>query len=161
MARVRYKSSKPMQLKLTAMMDVIFQLIVFFMLIMNTAAAELPKVIIPKIDDPNLSDPTKRDRVIINVITVKEKGTQKPTAQINYLQVDWKPYKKEQLPELAQYLQDKKEKIGNDAEGKPKIQIDIRADASTEYGEMQQVMQTITQTGISRFNLIASKENKP
>jgi biopolymer transport protein ExbD len=141
------KSREPakLELNLTSMMDVVFQLIIFFLLINNMSSAELPKLKPPEPVESKAIEPDPNERrVIINVIP---EGT---TGRVERLRIGIRDIAAGDYGVLTDLL--KIEKETNE-----KVQIDLRADASVYYEHVQPVMNAITAAGISRINLVALK----
>src|SRR5437762_13735431 len=69
MPRKRIRSVRP-ELNLTSMLDVVFNLITFFILITNFAAAELPRLAnsVPRPDQSIAQESTRKNRVIVSVL---------------------------------------------------------------------------------------------
>ncbi|MBI1371080.1 MAG: hypothetical protein GC162_20820 [Planctomycetes bacterium] len=147
MPKVKVPRKAAMTLNLTSMMDIVFQLIIFFLLISNFAAAELPKLEPPYLDKPVVIDKKDRKKVIVNVIP---EGT---TGQVKNLRVGGTDVAPGNYSVLTGLLQAEKDKD-------PEIEIDLRADGSVNYENVQPVMNAITAAGIGRINLVAFLEEK-
>lgn len=132
-----------MELNLTSMLDVIFQLIIFFLLVSNMSSAELPKLDPPAPMQSQAQDSGERSRVIINLIPAQNKA-----GGIKSVRVGQEDILPGNFGRLTQMLQ------AEQAEN-PEIQVDLRADLSVNYKEVQPVMTAITSAGISRINLVA------
>lgn len=144
MAR-KQKEKPQMDLNLTSMMDVSFQLIIFFILITNFAAADLPKL-----DPPDPRHSVAREmpdiqRVQINIVPISE-GSQ--SGQASHLVIYGKKYPRNAYHEVTALLAEKKQE-------NPDIEVYIRADNALYYDQVQPIMQAVTKAGISRINLVA------
>ncbi len=148
MAKKKHQSSK-MELNLTSMMDVTFQLILFFLLINNMSSAELPDLESPDPDQSKAIIYKDRQSMVVNVIPMSKGADTAKTVRVGIKDILPGNYR-----ELTDLLKVEKEKNAD-------IEVDLRADKALKYTEVQPVMQAITAAGISRINLIAlAKEDK-
>lgn len=145
MVRSKKVSSK-MDLNLTSMMDVVFQLIIFFLLVNNMSAAELPELDPPKPINSVAQDPKERSRVVINVIPMSQGSPTVKNLRVGQANIPAGNY-----GELTTMLQQEKEI-------NPAVEVDLRADTAIHYLEVQPVMNAITAAGVSRINLVAFTE---
>jgi len=142
--------SGPLQLNLTSMMDVVFQLIIFFLLVNNMSSAELPKLEPPEPTQSKAYMLPDRKSVTINVIPQQEGATVAKSVRVGVR--DILPGNYGELTELL-----KVEVAKN-----PHIEVDLRSDRSIHYTYVQPVMNAITAAGIGKINLVAHIEkNKP
>lgn len=144
MAR-KVKEKPTMDLNLTSMMDVSFQLIIFFILITNFAAADLPELDPP---DPLKSVAMEMPeiyRVQINIVPAGESGEAK------HLIVLGQKYPRNAYDQVTAILVEKKQEY-------PELEVYIRADNSLHYEQVQPLMLAITKAGISRINLVAIRQ---
>lgn len=72
MSQVTKRGPVEPQLNITPLIDVVFLLIVFFMLVMNIVTDENPQVQLPDIDNPEVYPPEGPTRVTINIIAEAE-----------------------------------------------------------------------------------------
>jgi len=125
------------------MMDVVFQLIIFFLLVNNMTSAELPKLDAPEPLESKAYMLPDRKSVTVNVIPQDEGASTARSVRVGI---------KDILPgnyaELTQILRAEVEK-------NPNIEVDLRADKAIHYLHVQPVMNAITAAGIGRINLIA------
>jgi biopolymer transport protein ExbD len=127
------------------MMDIVFLLILFFLLVTNFASAELPKLEPPRPSPSKARDQEKSDRIVINVIP--DPDTPQYAASVRVGTQDIGPDAYGQLTEML-----KIEKEKNDL-----VEVNLRADRHLRYDQVQTVMQAITQAGILHVNLVADK----
>lgn len=123
----KWKKKAPPDPKMgmTSMIDIVFLLIFFFMVVTDMSNMEIESVELPfalKAAD----DTDKEDRVIINIT---DKG------KIRHMRRD------KTEAELGKLLKDAADRSGRDPEDKlPRISCKIRADSNAEYKFVQQVM---------------------
>lgn len=72
MSQVTKRGAVEPSLNITPLIDVVFLLIVFFMLVNNIVTEDVPKVQLPDLDDSNVNQPEGDKRVIINIIAEQE-----------------------------------------------------------------------------------------
>lgn len=152
------------QMNMTPLIDVVFQLILFFMLVNNIVAEESIQMIVPLLEDPETQQLGDVHRIVINAGTFEydiksrqsnplnvagEMGILKAGHGTHY---EWNfqegAGKEQALTELTSVLQEAK--IEN-----PKVQVVLRADAALYYEDVQQVMQAITAAKIDTTNVVA------
>ena len=152
MAKRKKLEPQEVNLNLTSMLDVVFQLIVFFLLVTNFTSAELPKLEVPEATSA-IIDKNRDPYVTVNIIpqTSGSKGLADGSGQAKNVRVGTKDIGPGNYGELTLML--KEEKAKNDG-----IQVDLRADASIHYANVQPVMDAITQAGIGQINLVSSPE---
>jgi biopolymer transport protein ExbD len=126
MARKKRKAKEPPELKLqmTSMIDVVFLLIIFFMLVTEMSKMEAEALSLPTatkgVDDKN----PPKNRVVINI---KKQGTIVVT-------------RREYSPRgLRGFLHDVSVRH-RDTDGLSTIPVKVRADANVQYKYVQQVM---------------------
>ncbi len=144
------KEKREVRINLTSLMDVTFQLIVFFLLVTNFAAAELPPLEPPKPTVSQAQPPEReRDVLIVNVVPVEAKSGEAREVRVGTLP----PLLPGEYGQLTDMLREEK-KVAEAAGGT--LIIDLRADKSIEYAEIQPVMAAITQAEIANINLRAT-----
>lgn len=123
--KLRKKKPAEAKMSMTPMIDIVFLLIFFFMVVTDLSNMEIESVALPfathaKPDDKN------EDRVIINIT---DKG------EIRHMR------RPQNEKDLFQLLKGAADKSGRDPVDKlPTIAVKIRADSNTEYKFVQQVM---------------------
>jgi biopolymer transport protein ExbD len=144
------KVKKPHQghitLNLTAMLDVVFNLIFFFICIANMAGNELPQLDAPRPDHSKAINISDRKKVTVNVIP-EEGGT----GYAKHVKVGADLVPPGEEGRITALL--KKE-----VELNPAIEIDLRVDKTIRYQAVRPVMNSITRAGIARINLVAFAE---
>ncbi len=145
MAKRKLKTKPPMQLNLTSMMDVSFQLIIFFILISNFAAADLPKLAVPEPTESKAQDPEGIERVLINVVPLGATG------EARHMVVYGKKIERDDFAGVTTLLTEAKSK--ND-----EIEVFIRADGVLYFEHVQPIMKAVTDAHISNVNLMAIRD---
>lgn len=141
MAKARQPQSGQVQLRITSLLDVVFQLIIFFLLVTNFSAAELPKVKLPDVYNSQAQELGKRKRVIVNVVPPDSQD-----GSVKEIRVGIKSLSPDPGPKLTELLKAEGAKGEN-------VQVDLRAGRSVHYKNVQPVMSAVTAAGIKRINL--------
>lgn len=68
MSQVTKRGAVEPALNITPLIDVVFLLIVFFMLVMNIVSDENPELQLPEVDKPNVYPPEGERKVTINIV---------------------------------------------------------------------------------------------
>lgn len=141
MARHKHPRKKP-DINLTPMLDLVFQLIVFFLLVTNFSSAQLPPMEPPEPEDSQAYVSPDREKLIVNVLPEGASGRAR-SVRVGITQIEAGDY-----GELTRLLEDELARS-------EQMEVDLRADARIEYGNVRPVMSAITAAGISRINLVA------
>jgi biopolymer transport protein ExbD len=142
MARKHEVEKQHVSLNLTSMMDIVFQLIIFFLLVTNFTSAELPDLKPPELEHSEAVEVDGRDKLVINIIPDSTTGMAK-AVQVGMQKIPPGAYN--QLTDIVSAVK----------ADRPDVEIDLRADASTNYENVQPVMNAITAAGVARINLVA------
>jgi len=142
MARKKKVELPKAELNITAMMDLVLNLLTFFVLVSNFAMAELPPMETP---DPIKSAARAEqvaNKVVVNLIPDGNGGVRwlKVGSIENLIPTD--------IPAFTAALAREK---GIDKD----VQIDFRADRNIRYEFVAPVMKVIKESGVSRINVVA------
>ncbi|MDH3585000.1 MAG: biopolymer transporter ExbD [Phycisphaerae bacterium] len=143
--RSRKIPRQDVKLNLTSMMDIVFQLIIFFLLITNFTTAELPELEPPKPYDSQAVDNPKREKLIVNIIPAGSTGEPKGL-KVGITEIGLGNY-----ADLTRLIKEHRDAQEAAMEG---VEVDLRADKSIHYKFVQPVMNAITRAGVGRLNLI-------
>lgn len=147
------KSSGEVQFNLTAMIDVVFLLIIFFMLICQFIVQENYQLVIP--DD--CTNAVVEEQVDQDAVTVSVFGRDGRTDDVIYAvrarqfdPADQAYQNNDQvlLDEMAQQIDLETDKKKNDL-------VLLRADKAMVYRDVQKVLQALSQAGVQRVQLAA------
>jgi len=170
------KHKKPerreMDLNMTSMLDIVFQLIIFFILVTNFAAADLPPLEPPDPLESKAYKPEDKPR-IVNIVPVMvtqadprtgapvEVSTGRASHIVAYDKNFVLPGYNPKLPagsktfpidELVNLLSNEREQR---VESGQTMSVDLRVDKSLPYDQVAPIMRTITAAQITRVNLVA------
>jgi biopolymer transport protein ExbD len=156
MARRKKAESGPATVNMTPMIDVVFQLIIFFMLVNNIVSEESISMIVPKLYEPKVIELGEVNRIIINIVPPENpdsrfKGEGDPIkvrGDATQVKMGLRLYAYEELDDVSKQLEEARIK-------NPEIQVLLRADAATYYQNVQPVLAAITKAGIKVVNLVA------
>jgi len=144
------KEANKRELNMTYTLDIVFLLIIFFLLVTNFTTQELPELEVPKPDISQAYE-LETERIVINVIPSDEgEGT---TAK--EIIVDGKIIPAGQEGILTDMLKKSVDARGGDAS---KMEVDVRAGATLAYDQVAPVMKAVTGASIARINLVAHQE---
>ena len=66
-----------LDINLTPMIDVVFNLIIFFMVITDMTQKDLEYLVLPKADKADVDEGEDKDRIIINIVNLDSPGNAK------------------------------------------------------------------------------------
>jgi biopolymer transport protein ExbD len=127
---------------MTPMIDVVFQLIIFFMLVSEFSNMEMEQIMLPYALEAKEEPEKPENRVIVNV---NDKG------EIRMMRREIKP------AELKTLLFEKARASPKDADGLPTISVKLRADAECEYKFVQEVIVQCMRAYIWKLSFGASQ----
>jgi len=131
------------ELNLTSMLDVVFLLIVFFLLV-SQFAEPLPDLDLPRPDQPQAKAAPQK-RVVVSILP-----DHRGAAAAGVVQVEG-----DRVPAGASgQITDALRRLARGAGGPENLVIDLRADARLGYGEIAGVVDAITEAEIPRINLV-------
>ena len=141
-----------LHLNLTAMLDVVFNLIFFFLMLTNFASSELPEMEVPVPDNSKAVFIEERNRVILNIIP-EEGGWDQPAG----VKVGAELVHPGEEARITQLLKTEHELA---VAQKTEVEIDLRVDRRIQFRHVQPIMNAITRAGISKINLVANTDDK-
>ena len=148
------------EMNITPLIDVVFLLIIFFMLVNNINADQRPEMIVPELDEPQARklDPDI-DRVVVNVKPVEFDRESRQgnhlaiSGQARSVKVGLREYQIGNLSAVRDDLEQAKQR-------NPEVEVLLRADSALYYDEVQPVLQAITGAGIKKVNLVTYTEEQ-
>lgn len=159
MSQVFERGPSTPRMNMTPLIDVTFQLIIFFMLVNTIASEEILPVVLPKLDDPQTQKLGEVERIIINLGTEDYDG-RKPgieslstPGELARLRVGMNNLPPTAYEEITQILKAAKRKNEN-------VQVLLRADAALYFEEVQPIMRAITDAQIKKLNMVAYMEDE-
>jgi biopolymer transport protein TolR len=155
-SRPAHRRSDSVGPNLTPLIDVTFQLIIFFMLVNNIIAEENVPMLVPDLDDPKTRQLGEVQRITVNIVPMP--FDERARLQGNRLDHAGAAVRV-QIGALDQYAADDLEGIRHALEAvrrsNPQVEIMLRADAALYYHQVQPVMDAITAARIVKVNIVA------
>ena len=143
------------QMNLTPLIDVVFQLIIFFMLVNNIAAREVVPMIVPDLEDPQTREMADDNRIVVSVAPADHTASDRSpnplmfSGTARYVQVgSAQRFNMDQLSEVTDVLRRRREANAD-------VRVILRADQALHYKEVQPVMAAITAADIETVHLVA------
>lgn len=144
-ASPKRSSLRPIRFNMTPMIDVVFLLVIFFMLVSQFSSAEHVEIEVPDPYDSQATEVNIPEKVIINIQYMGEDLP--PAFLIGSLNLD-------SLDELSRRLQRQHKES-------PNLEVVLRADKRVPYRYVRQAMQVIAANRIEIFHIVAKPENAP
>lgn len=139
------------QMNITPLIDVVFLLIIFFMLASNIVSKEAVEMVVPKLDEPRTQGLGDVDRIVVNIVPETGSRPEDPTdfyGQPRYVQIGLSRFEVDDLAGITDALVAAKK-------ADPNVEVLLRADAALFYDTVAPVMTAITDAQIVKVNLVA------
>ncbi len=142
------------QMNITPLIDVVFQLIIFFMLVNNIIAEQSVQMIVPRLTHSLTHELREGDRVVVNVAPGNYAPANRAAdpltfdGRAHFVRVGQFTFGMDQLDLVTDEL--RQWKANN-----PRIEVLLRADAALYYDQVSPVMTAITAADIHTVNLVA------
>jgi biopolymer transport protein ExbD len=140
---------------MTPMIDVTFQLMLFFLLTSQAASSEivvgvkLPEPVEPQVLQENEQ---AREKVVINVVSGREEGGGAEAAtKAKAVVILGEHYDPLQTDEIKAHI----ERLYEDSANKDRFHAEIRADKDVYFEYVAPVMMVASQLGITKLNIVA------
>ncbi len=152
MSKVHQRGPAKPEMNITPLIDVVFLLIVFFMLVNKIVAEENVEMVVPDLADPKTFELGEVDRVVVNVAPMPGvRDRNNPLmwdGEPAYVTVSLTRFNVGDLDGITNALQAAKA-------NNPEVEVLLRADSALYYEAVQPIMGAITGAGISKVNLVA------
>lgn len=140
---------------MTPLIDVTFQLIIFFMLVSNIIAQESVEMIVPSLNNPKTRELGDVDRVTVNIVPLPFDMKQRSRGE----PLDMEGVASQVLIQLREYAADDLEGIRAELQDVKATNADrqvlLRADGALYYQDVQPIMDAISAAGIETVNIVA------
>lgn len=142
------------QMNITPLIDVVFQLILFFMLVSNIVSNQAVEMIVPDLERPLTREMSDRGRVVVNIAPQHFSASSRIDSPLQFpgqaraVQIGNRAFDIADLSGMVEQLRQAKE-------ADPNLEVLLRADSALFYDQVAPVMQAIAQAGISTVNLVA------
>ena len=142
--RLRPARGSELGINLTPMIDVVFLLLIFFVLIAQSSRWRRAQVELPE-PEPSAAKYVYRGDVLTITVICNQQG------KLLAYQVQGQMISPEQVGILTQKLRDRKE-------ANPQVEVNLRADRRADGQVVEALMAACAQAGISHVNLVAAME---
>ena len=140
---------------MTPLIDVTFQLIIFFMLVNNIIAEENVPMFVPDLDEPKTRQLGEVERLTVNVAPMpfdrrtRAQGNRLDLpGQATRVRVAMQDYSVADLEGIRSALVHRRQ-------ASPKVEVLLRADAALYYRQVQPIMEAISAARIVKVNVVA------
>lgn len=157
MSKVVQRGAVAPSMNITPLIDVVFLLIIFFMLVNNIVSEETVDMILPEIENPQTRELGDVDRIVINVAPEpftrqgREEFPLTHTGTASYIKVGTGSGSRFEITDLAGITAKLKEVKAL----RPEVEVLLRADGAIYYDVVQPLMGAVTSAGIETVNLVA------
>jgi biopolymer transport protein ExbD len=162
MARVKRGPTSP-EMNMTPLIDVTFQLIIFFLLVSNIVSKENVPMIVPRLTETQAREMGETERVVVNVAPEDfDQGDREVneanahllhSGEAKEVKVSLETYDPTDVAGIKNHIQ---EATANNE----KVEVVLRADSALYYKEIQRVMSAITSAGVSKINLVTHRKDE-
>jgi len=162
--RIYDRSGGGVEFNMTPMIDVTFQLILFFILAGQIASEALAKM---ELAHPDVSQALKpkeadvTDKVIINVISRGGAGDREVdpflAGQVAWYQVGTRRVEVGEEGALAEIIRERKADLPEHLRGE-EFFVEIRADRRVQFGGVEPVLTASVEAGVSKMNITAIRD---
>ena len=142
------------KMNITPLIDVVFLLIVFFMLVSNIVSSEAVPMIVPSLEEPRTRPMEESNRVIVSVVPQtfdRQHRSDNPLlfdGSAKEVRIGAMTMGMDNLASVTEHL--RQEQARN-----PQLQVLLRADAAIYYDHVQPVLSAITAAGIDTIKMVA------
>jgi biopolymer transport protein ExbD len=146
---------------LTPMIDIVFNLIIFFMIVSELSNLDVEQIELPFAD--NAQDP-KSEVLDVNDKVLQINVVQSGLIKIRGAAYTMEPELKDRYPWLTDFLEieaagyEREEPEAPGAKPPSKLRVNIRADAFAQFKYVQQVFDACVNNGIYKTSLAATKD---
>jgi biopolymer transport protein ExbD len=147
------REATEVKMDMTPMIDVVFLMIIFFMIVSDMSQQDLADITLPMAEQA-VDDKTEEGRMIVNIY---------PDGEIEIKKVKYNTLEDSNaVAALRAYLASEVSKGEKDAQGLSERALLIRADKKTKFKEVQKVMRICGENGILiyKVQLAASKNEQ-
>ena len=156
MSQVIQRGSVAPKMNITPLIDVVFLLIIFFMLVSKIVSDQTVEMIVPELDDPEVRELADETPTII--VNIAPQEYERQNREGDPLQFAGEPrmvkvgsYPDFALNDLAGITNALKTEVAKNE----KVEVLLRADGALYYQSVQPLMGAITSAGVETVNLVA------
>jgi biopolymer transport protein ExbD len=152
MSKTKSRAATEVKMDMTPMIDVVFLMIIFFMIVSDMSQQDLADIVLPLAEQAS-DDKTEEGRMIVNIY---------PDGMIEIKKNKYQTLENQNaVNALRAYLQTEVAKGDKDEAGLSERALLIRADKTTKFKEVQKVMRICGEEGIKVYKVqLASAQNE-
>lgn len=159
-SKVHHRGPVSPQMNMTPLIDVTFQLIIFFMLVNNIISQDAVRMVIPQLDRPAIPAIPEDDTLYVNLILTDDRDAERRpegdflaiAGTIREVQIG--PLERIPKHETARMTRT----IRNLRENNPNLRVLVRADAGTLFSEAVPILAAIAEAKVDVVNLVAFRD---
>jgi len=143
------------RMNITPLIDVVFLLIIFFMLVNNIISEQSVQMIVPHLDEPTTHELLDdQGRIIVNIAPAEFANKERLDnpllfdGEARFIRVGLQTFASDDLEGVTAALVEARSAY-------PDAEVVLRSDGALYYGVVQPVMGAITRAGIDTINLAA------
>ncbi len=155
MSHVHRRGAVTPTMNITPLIDVVFLLIIFFMIVSKISADELPELLVPEMDDPAAKAPGEMSRIVVSILPTLPDVGKRPegdalqanrtdnnplniagdarAVQVGIRLIPWDRMAEELAPEIEAQLKQN-----------AKLEVMVRADAGVYFRDVQAVLRQVS-----------------
>ncbi len=159
MSKVFKRGNVTPEMNMTPLIDVTFQLIIFFMLVNNIVADQIVELIPPTLDKPKTRELVSETQCIINIapadFTFRDRKDNPllHDGRSKFVQVRAQKFSLDEPESITAAVK-------AEIDANPNVEVILRADAALYYEEVQHVMAAIAAAQVKQVNLVAYMPDK-
>ncbi len=161
-SKIFHRGPTSPEMNMTPLIDVTFQLIIFFMLVNNIIAEESVQMFVPQLANPKTREMGEMERIVVNVkpveFTRNNRDMDEPAnwdASAIGVKVGLRDFAVGDSEAITEALKQAVSESPRAEDGKSTLEVLLRADAAIRYDEIQPVMAAITAAQIGKIHLVA------
>jgi len=163
MSKIHKRGPAKAETNLTPLIDITFQVVLFFMLTQRIVSDEIVPMEVPDITEPKTQELGDQSRLVVNIApsprATPEAGQPKADpldhdGRAAFVKVGQKQFNLTDLEGIKLAIQETRESF-KPTDEQPELQVNLRCDSALFYGEIVPIMNQITLAGIEKVNLVA------
>jgi len=146
--------SVPCQLNLTALLDVVLQLIVFFILVSQLGLEDHPELNLANPENPQVQRAGQDHRLIVNLLAVGAEinpQSESRSAQLAAIKIGEATFGTRDMARVTEFL-------AGQLETDPDLRVLVRADAGLPFESVRPVLEALRTAGAHEIGLVTRSE---
>lgn len=151
------------RMDMTPLIDVTFQLIIFFLLVNNIISQDAVSMVVPILENPEIELIPEDNTIYVNLVLADDKEAERK-AEPGYLNISGR-IKEVQVGPLERFGKHEMDRVTlalkSARRASPDIRVLVRGDAGLLYSEVKPVLAAIAAAEVPAISLIAFREPLP